>query len=294
MTWGLVATAGAGLVGGMMSANAAENAAETQAGVSREQAAALQAAGRWKATGTTNRYGTSEQVLDPDSGALTSATWNMSPEMKAYQDRLQAGANTALPTDFDATQATQAQYQLLKNQQAPGVERQYSGLLSDLMHKGTLGLSTGGTSGIGGGPALAQVNPQMEAFMNAVAQQDAANLTGAQTQVRSMMDSDITRSNGLMGQVGNIEDRGRASLADTLKWSQDQREGALRGAGATAAQTNLAAQQIADADSGSMWGSLLSGLSSNPNTAKAVSGFFNTTASPVNEATRTGRLPGTW
>lgn len=276
-----------------MSADAAGDAADQQAQMSREQLALLKEAAKWKPTGTTNRFGSSTQVVDA-SGSLTDASWNMSPEMKAYQDRLMAGSGQALPADFDPEKATEAQYQLLKSQQAPGVERGYSGLLSNLMNKGTLGLSTNGTEGIGGGPALAQSNPQMEAFMNAVAQQDAANLTGAQSQVRSMMDSDIARSNGLFGQSTVIDDRGNTSLDRTLKWGADQRDAALRGAGSVAAQSNLSGQQTADANSGSMWGSMLQGLGSNANFGNAVGGFFSPTANPTTEATRTGRLPGTW
>jgi hypothetical protein len=279
MTWGVVATAGAGIVGGMMSAGAAEDAAAAQAGISREQAAALKEASKWKATGTTNRYGASSQTVDPVTGSMTDATWNMSPEMKAYQDKLMSGSREALPANFDPATATQAQYQLLKNQQAPGVERGYSGLLSNLMGKGTLGLATGGTEGIGGSAAMGQSNPQMEAFMNAVAHQDAANMTGAQTQVRSMMDSDINRANALLMQSNGIEDRGISSLDRTIAWGADQRDAALRGAGASAAQSNLAASQQREADSSSQVGSMLSGLSSNPAFGSVVGGMFSSGAS---------------
>ena len=298
MTWGMVASAGASIVGGMMSGDAAEGAANQQAQMSAEQVAALKEASKWKAIGTTNRYGASAQTVDPNTGMLTDASWNMSPEMKAYQDRLTAGANQALPADFDPAKATEAQYQLLKNQQAPGVERGYSGLLSNLMGKGTLGLATGGTEGLGGSTALHQTNPQIEAYLNAVAQQDAANLTGAQTQVRAMMDSDINRSNALMGQVGNIENQGNASLDRTIVWGTNQRDANLRGAGAVAGQANATAQLEADANSGSMWGSLLQGVGSNQDLIKGVGGLFAPKASAVvpsmTEATRTGRLPGTW
>jgi len=278
MTWGMVASAGASIVGGMMSGDAAESSAQQQSQMTAEQAAALKEASKWKATGTTNRYGSSAQTVDPTTGALTNASWNMSPEMKAYQERLMAASSQALPADFDPAKATEAQYQLLKNQQAPGVERGYSGLLSNLMGKGTLGLATGGTEGLGGSTALGQSNPQMEAFLNAIAQQDAANLTGAQAQVRAMMDSDINRSNGLFNQSTAIDDRGDSALNSTMKWSADQRDAALRGAGAVASQSNLAAQQEADANSGSMWGSLLQGVGSNPNLGSVVGGLFGTKA----------------
>lgn len=300
MTWGLVATAGASIAGGMLSGNAAKGAANKQAAQSAEQAKALKEASRWKATGTTNRFGSSLQTIDPASGDLTSATWSMSPEMRAYQERLTAGANGALPKDFDPEKATAAQYQLLKNQQAPGVERGYSGLLSNLMGKGTLGLATGGTEGIGGSAPLRQANPQMEAYFNAVAQQDAANLTGAQTQVRSMMDSDINRSNSLFGASTVIDDRGNSSLDRTLKWSADQRDATMTGAGASNAQSNLANQQMADANSGSMWGSLLQGVGRSPSFSNTVGGLFSPPSNPVISPTPTSgtglRLPtgGFW
>lgn len=291
MTWGAVASAGASIVGGMMSGDAAEGASRQQAQMSAEQAAALKEAAKWKPTGTTNRYGASAQTIDPETGALTNAQWNMSPEMKAYQERLMAASGQALPSDFDPTKATEAQYQLLKNQQAPGVERGYSGLLSNLMGKGTLGLATGGTEGIGGSTALHQTNPQMEAYFNAVAQQDAANLTAAQTQARSMMDSDINRSNGLFNQSTVIDDRGDTALNNTMKWSADQRDAALRGAGAVATQSNLASSQQAEADGGSMFGSLLQGIGGNKNLSSTIGGLFGTKANssvPSTIDTRSG------
>jgi hypothetical protein len=266
----------------MMSGNAAEDAANQQAQMSAEQAAALKEASKWKAIGTTNRFGASEQVTD-GAGTLIGAQWNMSPEMKAYQERLMKGVNGAMPTDFDPAKATEAQYQLLKNQQAPGVERGYSGLLSNLVNKGTLGLSTGGTEGLGGSASMRQSNPQLEAFFNAIAQQDASNLTTAQSSVRSMMDSDINRSNALFKQSTNVDDRGDASLDRTIKWGADQRDAAMRGAGAAATQSNLAGSQMADANSGSMFGSLLQGIGSSPNLGSSIGGMFGTKVSPTGD-----------
>lgn len=279
MTWGAVAVAGVGLVGGMMSSNAAKKAADKQSQQSEAAAARLAEASKWRATGTTNRYGTSSQTVDPNTGQLTTAKWDMSPEMLARQDRLYKGADQALPANFDPSKATQEQYQLLKDQQAPGVERGYSGLLSNLMGKGTMGLATGGTEGIGGGVGLRQANPQMEAYFNAVAQQDATNMTGAQTQVRSMMDSDIARSRGLMGSADGIEDRGISSLDRSIRWAADQRDAQMRGAGGVAEQSNLASQQTANANSGSIVGSVLQGAASSPGAAGVVGGMFGTRAS---------------
>lgn len=272
---------GSSIIGGLFSSSSAKKAAAAQAEQARLQAERLKEAGKWKAIGTTNRYGSSEQTVDPSSGALTEASWNMSPEMKAYQDKMFAGSAEALPANFDPEAATQAQYQLLKNQQAPGVERGYSGLLSNLMNKGTMGLRTGGTEGIGGSSALQQSNPEMEAYMNAVAQQDALNLTGAQTQVRSMMDSDINRANGLMSNFNNVEDRGNAALDRTVAWGTDQRDAALRTVGAAGAQTSAAAQITADANSGSAIGSLLQGVGSNQQLASSISGMFSPKANSV-------------
>lgn len=274
MTWGATASVGSSIIGGLFSSSSAKKAAKAQAEQARLQAERLKEAGKWKATGTTNRYGSSAQEVDPATGALTSAQWDMSPEMKAYQDKMLSASSEALPSNFNPEEATQAQYQLLKNQQAPGVERGYSGLLSNLMGKGTTGLRTGGTEGIGGSMALQQSNPEMEAYMNAVAQQDAANLTGAQTQVRSMMDSDIARANGLMGNFNNVEDRGSAYLDKTMGWSSNQQDTALRTAGVAASQSNIAGQLQSDANSGSAIGSLFQGIGANPQLSSTVGGLF--------------------
>lgn len=277
MTWGAVAGAGASLVGGLFSGRSAKKEADKQrqADAARDaaQQAALREAIKWKATGTTNRYGSSEQTVDPTTGQLTNVKWNMSPEMLERQNRMMSGAEEALPDDFDPAKATEAQYQLLKNQQAPGVERGYSGLLSNLLNKGTMGLKVGGTEGIGGSTAMAQSNPQLEAYFNTLAQQDSQNLTDAQFQVRRMMDSDIARSRGLMSEVDDIEGRGASSLERSIRLAESQRDIAMRAAGSSNVITNSNRTDNSGAG-GSSVGSFFSGLGSNPQFGSTIAGMF--------------------
>jgi hypothetical protein len=145
--------------------------------------------------------------MDPNTGRLSGAGYTVSPEMRAYQDRLMAlsgqglgqaeaamgqyapltGAASSLfnlggqylaqsPEDV-AAKYMQSQQELL----APSRERQYAQLQNQLFQTGRGGLSVGAT-GVrpGGGAGLAAANPETEAYYNALAQQDAALAAQAQ------------------------------------------------------------------------------------------------------------------
>lgn len=190
---------GATLAGGYLQGKSNERAANTSAAA--QSAAAQQAAeaAKFRPVGVTTRYGTSNFQLNPE-GYLTSAGYNVSPELRAYQDRLSRLTGGAL------TQAEQAkqQYQPLsqaatglfglgqqylaqspeqvaadyiaKQQDllAPSRERQMAQLQNQLFQQGRGGLSVGATGTRPSGAAgLGATTPEMEAYYNAIAQQDA-------------------------------------------------------------------------------------------------------------------------
>jgi hypothetical protein len=87
--------AGAGLLGGFMQGKSAERAARTQA-AAQERAAQLAAEeARFRPVGVTTRFGGSQFQYDP-SGRVSGASYNVSPELQAYQDRLSALSGGAL------------------------------------------------------------------------------------------------------------------------------------------------------------------------------------------------------
>jgi len=194
------AAAGANLLGGYLQGRSAVSAAEKSA-AAQERAARLAAEeARFRPVGVTTRFGTSQFTTGPD-GRVSGAGYTVSPELRAYQDRLMALSNQGLgqaeaaqgmyqPLTGAATclfnlggqylaqspEAVAAQY--MQSQQdllAPSRERQYAELQNRLFNTGRGGLSVGAT-GIrpGGGAGLSASNPELEAYYNALAQQDAA------------------------------------------------------------------------------------------------------------------------
>jgi len=195
-----------GFLGAQEQASATEYAANQSAAAQRESARLAAEAARFRPVGITTRYGSSNFQMSPE-GYLTGAGYNVSPELKAYQDRLSGLTGGAL------TQAEQAQQQYaplsqaatglfglgqqylaqspqdvaaqyIQQQQdllAPSRERQMAQLQNQLFQQGRGGLSVGATgmrpSGMAG---LGATTPELEAYYNAIAQQDAQLAAQAQ------------------------------------------------------------------------------------------------------------------
>jgi hypothetical protein len=195
-----------GFIGAQTQANAIEDAAAQSAAAQRDAARQAAEASKFRPVGITTRYGTSNFQFDP-SGYLSGAGYTVSPELRGYQDRLMGLTGGAL------TQAEQAQQQYaplqtaasglfglgqqylaqspeqvaakyIQQQQdllAPSRERQMAQLQNQLFQQGRSGLSVGATgmrpSGAGG---LGATTPELEAYYNAIAQQDAQLAANAQ------------------------------------------------------------------------------------------------------------------
>ena len=190
--------AGASLLGGYMQGKSAEKAANTSADAQLRSAQLAADAAKFRPVGVTTRFGQSNFQFDP-SGYLTGAGYTVSPEMQGYQNRLMGlagqGLNQAemagqqyapltgaatglfnLGSQYLQQNPQQVAQQYIQQQQdllAPSRERQYAQLQNQLYQTGRGGLSVGGTgmrpSGVAG---LGASNPEMEAYYNALAQQD--------------------------------------------------------------------------------------------------------------------------
>jgi hypothetical protein len=199
-------SAGLGYLGAQEQASAMEAAANTSAAAMREAARQAAEAAKFRPVGITTRYGTSNFQFDP-SGYLSGAGYNVSPELRGYQDRLmgltggaltqaeQAGQQYAplqtaatglfgLGQQYLAQSPEQVAADYIAKQQdllAPSRERQMAQLQNQLFQQGRSGLSVGATgmrpSGMGG---LGATTPEMEAYYNAIAQQDAQLAAQAQ------------------------------------------------------------------------------------------------------------------
>ena len=222
--------AGASLLGGYLQGEAAKDAAETQANAQREAAQLSANEARFRPVGVTTRFGQSQFQYGP-GGQVTGAGYTISPEMRAYQDRLmalsgqglmqaeqaqqqfaplQAGAQGlfGLGQQYLAQSPQQAAQQYMAQQQnllAPTRERQLAQLQNTLFQQGRSGLSVGATGARPSGAAgLGATTPEMEAYYNALAQQDAA----LAAQAMQAGQQQTTFGAGLLGTAGNLLTQG--------------------------------------------------------------------------------------
>ena len=189
----------ASVIGSSLQADATKDAARTSADAQREAARVAAEEARFRPVGVTTRFGSSQFGYGPD-GRVSSAGYTVSPELKAYQDRimgltgqslgfaeqapsmyapLQQGAERlfGLGSQYLAQSPEDAAARYIQQQQAllaPSRERQYAQLQNQMFNTGRGGLSVGATGmRPGGGAGLGATNPEMEAYYNAMAQQDA-------------------------------------------------------------------------------------------------------------------------
>ena len=189
---------GAMVVGGLLQGQSAKSAAQQSAAAQLESARIAADAAKFRPVGVTTRFGASQFEMSPE-GYLQSAGYTVSPELQQYQDQLRAlsqqqiqqglgapqqyapltGAATGLfnlGQQYLAQTPEQAAQKYIEQQQnllAPSRERQYAQVQNQLFNTGRGGLSVGAT-GLrpSGGMGLSAANPEMEAYYNALAQQD--------------------------------------------------------------------------------------------------------------------------
>lgn len=197
---------GGGLLGGVMQGNAAKKAAQIQADAQREAAQTAAEESRFRPVGITTRFGQSNFQYGPE-GRVTGAGYELAPEFMGMQNRLLglagqglteaemapgvlapltgAGASLfGLGQRYLAETPEQVAAKYMAGQQnllAPSRERQLAAIQNQNFQTGRSGLSVGAT-GLrpGGGEGLRAANPELEAYYNAIAQQDAALAASAQ------------------------------------------------------------------------------------------------------------------
>ena len=257
MPIGALIGAGVGLLGSSMQAGAASDAAAANVEAARIAAEAQ----KFRPVGVTTRFGTSQFTKDdqgniigagynvaPDIAAMrdrlfsqaggeqfsqqalqqaqglfglgqqflpTSAQYQVSPEAQAYAAQLRGLSSQIVPSSYDPTAASQ---QYVQQQQAllrPERERQLAQTRLSLFNTGRGGLS------IAQGGDLQATNPEMAAYYNALAQQDA-RLAAEGSQVgRQQLAEDIklgtTLGAGALQTQQQAEDIARQRLLSDIK-----------------------------------------------------------------------------
>jgi hypothetical protein len=220
------------LGGGLISGSKAADASKGQAEALRAAAERASAMAQFRPMGMTTAFGKSS-FADDGTGS-----YELSPELKAIQDRLfaQAGAyNPAalgeaaqpimggasslfnLGQQYLAQSPEQAAADYMAQQQgllAGSREQQLASLRNQQLQTGRSGLATGGTS-----TGLAATNPEMAAYYNALAQQDA-QLAAQATQAgmeRTKFGAGLFGTGGeLLGQVPALTTAGYSPLQTQL------------------------------------------------------------------------------
>jgi hypothetical protein len=320
---------GLGLLGSSMQSDATQSAANTSADAQREAARIAAEAAKFRPVGVTTRYGTSNFQFDP-SGYLSGAGYTVSPELQAYQNRLQgltgraltqaemaqqqyaplqqaAGGLFGLGQQYLAQSPQQVAAQYMQQQQdllAPSRERQMAQLQNQLYQTGRGGLSVGATGARPSGAAgLGATTPELEAYYNALAQQDAQ--LAAQSQQAGQQN--VAFGTGLLGQGAGLLGQYQAGQVGALNpfttylgagstieslGQQPLDIGAQLGGRAATAGANVgqsllqgglgAARTIQAANSGSGFGSALTGLANNPYVASGLQNYFQNRNQPYN------------
>jgi hypothetical protein len=322
---GAIGTIGGGLIGGPAGAaiggalggalGGGPDVSGAYGGASAQQQQAYQNA-QFRPVGVTTNFGSSNFVVDPTTGQLKSAGYALAPQLQGLQTSLLGGYGTALQqaqgVDTGALQqGAQSLYGLgqsylgespdairqryMAQQQAllaPENEQTLAGIRNRLFQTGRTGLATGGT--MAGG--MAQTNPELAAYYNALARQQAQLAAGSEQAAQQQ----ATFGQGLLAGGAGLQGTGyglQAAAYDPLKTqlglgSSIESMGAqalglgseLGGRASTAgaqagslanaaAMTGLAgqvAQQGIDATRQTTLQNQVSGLFSNPQTAASL------------------------
>jgi len=286
MPWAAAAAAvGGNLIGGMISGNAARDAADTAAGAQLESARIAAEAQKFRPVGVTSRFGSSNFGFD-ENGYLKGAGYTASPELLGYQGFL-SGQGPQTQQDVagllslgrgyigeDPNAVRQRYIQQQRALLAPENEQALAGIRNNLFQQGRGGLATGATNEGG----LMATNPEMAAYYNALAKQNAALTAGAdqaaQQQVtfgQGLLSSAYSPLQTNVGSTAQFEQLAQspldigAQLGGRAATAGAQVGNTLLQGGLAAAKTNYAA------DAYSPWGSAISGAASNPQVQKALS-----------------------
>ena len=243
-----IISGGLALAGGLFGGSSARRAAQTQADAQTRAAQLAAEESRFRPVGITTRFGQSQFQTDPQ-GRVSGASYTLDPQLAAMQDRFLGLAGGGLDQaamaqqqfaplgqaaqglfglgqQYLAQSPQEAAQQYMAGQQnllAPSRERQFAQLQNQLFQTGRGGLSVGATGERPSGAAgLGAANPEMEAYYNALAQQDAA----LAAQAMQAGQQQTAFGAGLFGTGGNLLTQGYGGQAAALGPYQAYLQGA--------------------------------------------------------------------
>ena len=290
---------GLGLAGSYLNANAANDAASTQAQAQIRAAQIAADAAKFRPVGVTTNFGSSQFNYDAN-GNLVQAGYNLSPQLQAQQNQIM-GATGGLLSQYTGAQAAtapmgsaartamtlgqgylstdplaQAQKYMADQQTVLSGSRASSlaELRARMAATGRTGLMTGGDAG------MSAANPEMSAYYNAQLQQDrelAANATqggmdyakfgmgmvGSGGDLLSSMygvqNSAAQPYNTALGTANTIEGMGQNAMNLGTSIGAKSSTAAARAGMLTADGMANAAATMAPSNAYSPWGALLTG-----------------------------------
>lgn len=212
-----------GALGGAIGGGGGGAASAAYGNAAQQQALAAQAA-QFRPVGITTNFGSSNFEVDPATGQLKSAGYTLAPQLQGLQTGLLGGFGGALQQAQGVNtsalqQGSQSLYNLgqgylgespdalrqryISQQQAllaPQQEQTLAGLRNRLFQTGRTGLATGGTDAGG----MAQSNPELAAYYNALAQQQNQLAAGADQAAQQQ----ATFGQGLLTGGANLQNLG--------------------------------------------------------------------------------------
>lgn len=270
------------------------------------------AAAAFRPVGMTTRFGTSQftREIDPKTGMpyVSAAGYTAAPELSALQNRLfgafgqgltqaeqmqqqvgglgaQAEQLYRLGGQYLAASPEEARQRYISQQQAlvgGQNEQALANIRNSLFQSGRTGLATGGTTA----GAMQATNPEMAAYYNALAQQNAqiaagaeqaaqqqqtfgAGLLGTGTQLQQAQQQTLAGAYSplqtLLGLSGNVENLSQMPYQMGIQLGQAQQPGQTAGSQmyqqglSQAANTAFQGAQAANAANAGFWSGLMTG-----------------------------------
>ena len=198
--------------GSLVQGQATKSAANTAANAQLEAARIAAESSRFRPVGVTGSFAGQPRYTYDAQGNVTNVDLGISPELQAYRQQLggltsqqlqqglmapqqyaplqsAAGGLFDLSSRYLGQSPEEVAQKYIASQQnllAPTRERQLADLRNRNFQTGREGLSVGGT-GLrpGGGLGLSAANPEMEAYYNALAQQDLQLASNAEQEARN-------------------------------------------------------------------------------------------------------------
>lgn len=240
-------------------------------------------AAQFRPVGITNNFGTSNFAFDPTTGQMTSAGYQLSPELQSYQNSIMGNTRQGL-NDVTNIQNLGRQYiaqspqaaaqDWMSKQQAllqPGNDRALAGVQNQLAQTGRTGLS------VAQGGALGAANPEMQAYYNALAQQN----TGLASQAMQQGQNQVTFGQGLLQNAYSPFAQGLTTMGAIEGLGQQPLELSASLAGRSATAGTNAGKYLQQAGQYNPTAQVLNGLGSNQGISAAIGGLFGNSTAPA-------------